>query len=158
MRVRVALCGLLAATYANAAASDRDKAWDALIAEAKARGGAETKLDRSTSYVFKREDGSFVSLTQLIPPKVKRAVCLIAMSQDATLCVDWDDGKVTLGDRADAATPWKTRNVASLDELEASQPGVFDTLLSTINKIIGGGGRHGYFRNSNGRSVWVNRN
>ena len=47
---------------AFAGTPDKDKRWDALIAQAKAHGGVETVLDRSASYVFQAQDGSFVTL------------------------------------------------------------------------------------------------
>jgi hypothetical protein len=143
---------------AFAAAPDKDKLWDALIAQAKARGGAETVLDRSASYVFQAQDGSFVTLTRVLQGS-KRAVCLIAKDQKASVCVDWDTGETTFGERADSASPWKTRNAPPLEEAWASQPGPFQTLMSGFLNIIdmfgSGGGRHGGFKsNQNGTKVW----
>ncbi|MDE3176894.1 MAG: hypothetical protein KGM15_12410 [Pseudomonadota bacterium] len=151
-----ALAALCAASSALGATAERGKDWDVLIAEAKKHGGVETKLDRSSSYVFQQKDGSFVSFTQLAAPQVKRAVCLIAKAQDATVCVDWDNGKVTLGERADAASAWKTRTVASLDELEAEKPGFFSDLMSTINRVAGLSA-YGSYRFQNGHMIWVSR-
>jgi hypothetical protein len=119
--------------------AERNNAWDALIEEAKAHGGVETKLDKSASYVFQRPDGSYLSFTRLLATDKGRSVCLIANDENATACVDWDSGKLTLGSRADPATPWKFRSVASLDAFEAEQPGVFENLLSSINRFATSG-------------------
>lgn len=121
---------------AVAGTPERDKAWDALIAQAKAHGGAETKLDRSASYVFQRPDGSYLSFTRLLQSDKGRSVCLIAKDENATACVDWDSGKLTLGSRADPATPWKFRSSASLDAFEAEQPGFFQQFLSSIQSLV----------------------
>ena len=136
---------------------DKDKRWDALIAQAKAHGGVETVLDRSASYVFQAPDGSFVTLTRVLQGS-KRAVCLIAKDQKASVCVDWDTGETTFGERADAASPWKTRDAPPLEEAWANQPGPFQTLMSGLLNIIGmfGGGVHpsGFITNQNGTKVW----
>lgn len=126
---------LLTHGSAWADAADRDKAWDKLIEQARTHGGVETKLDKSSSYVFQRQDGSYVSFTRLLSTAKGRSVCLIAKDENATACVDWDTGKLTLGSRADPATPWKFRSVASLDAFEAEQPGFFDKFLSTIKRL-----------------------
>lgn len=138
---------------AFAAQPDKDKRWDALIAQAKAHGGAETVLDRSASYVFQAPDGSFVTLTRVLGGS-KRAVCLIAKDQKESMCVNWDTGETTFGERADTASPWKTRDAPPIEEIRANQPGPFQTLMSGFLNIIGGlgaGMRHGGFRtNRNG--------
>ncbi len=143
---------------------ERDKAWDALVAQAVAHGGVETRLDQSASYVFKRPDGSFVTFTHILKGQ-KRAVCLITETQSATACLDWDNGKLTLGDRKDAASPWRFRAKQSLDAFEAEQPGFFQQLLSTIERLALSGGKSrksgagGYWRYSNsGNMYWVSRN
>jgi len=161
-------CGTLAlaAPFAQAFAGtpERDMGWDALIEQAKQHGGAETKLDLSSSYVFRRPDGSFLTLTRLQGPKRTRLVCLVSKDQNATACVEWDSGKLTLGSRADAATPWTFRNKESLDAFEAEQPGVFEQLFSTIRGLIMGpgtsrkSGSPGYWRYSaDGHLYWENR-
>ena len=136
---------------------DKDKRWDALIAQAKAHGGVETVLDRSASYVFQAPDGSFVTLTRVLQGS-KRAVCLIAKDQKASVCVDWDTGETTFGERADIASPWKTRDAPPLEEAWASRPGPFQTLMSGFLDIIGtfgSGVRPGGFKsNQNGTKVW----
>lgn len=130
--LRWACAGCLVAAPAFAGTPERDKAWDALVAAAKAHGGAETKLDRSASFVFQRPDGSYLSFTRLLQTDKGRSVCLIAKDENATACVDWDTGKLTLGSRADPATPWSFRSAASLDAFEAEQPGFLQKLLSSI--------------------------
>jgi hypothetical protein len=121
---------------ALAGAPDKDKRWDALIAQAKSHGGVETALDRSASYVFQAPNGSFVTLTRVLKGS-KRAVCLIAKDQNKSVCVDWDTGETTFGERADAASPWKTLAAPPLEEAWASRPGPFQTLMSGFLDIIG---------------------
>jgi hypothetical protein len=118
-----------------AGTAEKNKAWDALIEQAKAHGGVETKLDKSASYVFQRPDGSYVSITRRLADDKGRSVCLIAKDENATACVDWDTGRLTLGSRADPATPWRFRSSASLDAFEAEQPGFFDRFMSTIKGL-----------------------
>lgn len=163
--IGAALAILMAGGTASVRAGtpERDKAWNALIAEAKAHGGAETKLDRSTSYVFKRQDGSYLSFTRLLATDKGRSVCLIAKDENATACVDWDTGKLTLGSRADPATPWSFRGFELLDAFEAQQPGLVQQLFSSIERIFMSGGRSrrsglgGYWRYSpSGHMSWVN--
>ncbi len=150
------------AAPALAGTPERDKAWDALISAAKAHGGAETKLDRSASFVFQRPDGSYLSLTRLLTTNKGRSICLIAKDENATACIDWDSGKLTLGSRADPATPWKFRSSASLDAFEAEQPGFFQTFLSSLQGSFGknsrGGksGPGGFWHYQNGGMTWVN--
>lgn len=139
---------------AFAAAPDKDKRWDALIAQAKARGGTETVLDRSASYVFQAPDGSFVTLTRVLRGS-KRAVCLIAKDQMKSMCVNWDTGETTFGERAGAASPWKTHDASPIEE--TNQPGPFQTLMSGFLNIIGalgGGTRHGGFRTSRNGTLY----
>jgi hypothetical protein len=142
---------------AFAGTPDKDRRWDALIAQAKAHGGVETVLDRSASYVFQAQDGSFVTLTRVLQGS-KRAVCLIAKDQKASVCVDWDTGETTFGERADSASPWKTRNAPPIEEAWAKQPGPFQTLMSVFLDVIGmfGGGGHdrGFRANQEGTKVW----
>ena len=151
----------LALASAEAGTPERDKAWDALMQAAKAHGGTETKLDRSASFVFQRPDGSYLTLTRLLQSDKGRSVCLIAADENATACVDWDSGKLTLGSRADPATPWSFRSLASLDAFEAEQPGVVEQLFSSIQNLVTGAGNvskshTGYWRERNGVTSWVN--
>jgi hypothetical protein len=141
---------------AVAASPDKDKRWDALIAEAKAHGGAETVLDRSASYVFQAQDGSFVTLTRVLDGS-KRAVCLIAKDQTKTMCVNWDTGETAFGERAGAGSPWKTFAAPPIEEAWANEPGPFQTLMSGFLNIIdalGGGARHGGFRTRQNGAVY----
>ncbi len=153
----------LASAPVLAGAPERDKAWDALIGQAKAHGGVETKLDKSASYVFQRPNGSYLSFTRLLASSKSRSVCLIAKDENATACVDWDTGKLTLGSRADPATPWKFRSSASLDAFETEQPGFFAQLLSSIEDLVAsargsrGYGGGGYWSYRGGNMNWVNR-
>jgi hypothetical protein len=126
----------LAASHAGAAAAERDKAWDALIAAAKARGAEETKLDRSASFVFQREDGAYVTFTRLLTTPEGRSVCLIAKELTTTACVDWETGKVKLGRRKDAATPWKFFAFDSLEALEAAKPTMLDRAMLKFNSFL----------------------
>ena len=66
---------------------------------------------------------------------------LIAEDENATVCVDWDTGKLILGSRADPATPWSFRSHASLDAFEAEKPGVVGQLFSSIEDLVTGAGR-----------------
>lgn len=153
---------LLACGPVFAGTTDKNKAWDALIEQAKAHGGVETKLDKSASYVFQRPGGSYVSFTRLLASDKGRSVCLIAKDENATACVDWDTGKLTLGSRADPATPWKFRSSASLDAFEAEQPGFFEKLLATIKELASPrvherrSSAGGYWRLRDGNMIWVN--
>jgi hypothetical protein len=115
---------------------ERDKAWSELIAQAKAHGGEETKLDRSASYVFQREDGSYLTITELFSPAKARSVCLIDKEETATACVDWDSGKLKLGKRADAATPWTFYAFESVEALRAAQPTVIDKFLNKAWSVV----------------------
>ncbi len=124
----------LTLSVAHAGAPDKDKAWDALIDEVKKHGGVETTLDRSASYVFQRPDGSYVTFTRLLAV-AKRSVCLISKDQNASVCVDWDSGKTSYGDRADAATPWRIHEGPSVEETAANQPGPLDNLFSWLKSF-----------------------
>ena len=156
------MVSLLACGSVFAGTAERDQGWDKLIAEAQAHGGVETKLDKSASYVFQRPDGSYVSFTRLLATDKGRSVCLIAKDQNATACVDWTTGKLTLGNRADPATPWKFRSIASLDAFEAEQPGFFEKLLSAIKGLASPARRSrrtsagGYWGYRNGNMNWFN--
>lgn len=113
-------------------------------------------LDRSASYVFQAADGSFVTLTRVLGGS-KRAVCLIAKDQNRSLCVNWDTGETTFGERAGAASPWKTRNAPPIEAVLANQPSPFQSLMSGFLKIIGAPGgttRRGGFRTSRSGGVY----
>jgi hypothetical protein len=149
-----------AVSVARAGTPERDKAWDALVTAAKAHNGTETKLDRSASFVFQRPDGSYLTFTRLLQSDKGRSVCLIANDENATACVDWESGKLTLGSRADPATPWTFRSLASLDAFEAEKPGVVQQLFSSIQSLVAnvsrpGASHGGYWRNQNGAESWV---
>ena len=141
MRAAAALLLTCMACSALAKSPERDKAWEAMIAEAQKHGGQETRLDKSASYVFQRPDGSYLTLTRMLAGDKRRSVCLVAEAQTATTCIDWDTGKLTLGDRADSATPWRLQTLASLDEYQAQQPGVFEELVNGITTFVGRYGR-----------------
>lgn len=148
-----------AISVAQAGTPERDKAWDALVAAAETHGGTETKLDRSASFVFQRPDGSYLTFTRLLLSDKGRSVCLIAKDENATACVDWESGKLTLGSRADPATPWTFRSLASLDAFEAEKPGVVQQLFSSIQSLVAnvghpGASHGGYWRNRNGAESW----
>jgi hypothetical protein len=148
----------LGAGTAFAGAPDKDRRWDALLAQAKAHGGVETVLDRGASYVFQAQDGSFVTLTRVLMGS-KRAVCLIAKDQNKSVCVDWDTGETTFGERAGAGSPWKTRAAPPLQEASANEPGPFQMLMSGFLEIIQGfgsgtRGHNGFRTNQTGTKVW----
>jgi hypothetical protein len=146
--------------------SEKDRTWAALIEQAKAHGGVETKLNLSASYVFKHQDGYFVTFTRLLGASKHRSVCIISEDSNSTACIEWETGKLTLGQRADPATPWTFQHFASYEAFEAAQPGFGDKLLSVIKGLVlsgGGGGRgHGgrssvgyYGANASGNTYWV---
>ena len=133
---RAALAALCGALAVPGAASERGKAWDTLIAEAKKHGGVETKLDRSASYVFQQNDGSYVTFTHMLTGD-KRAACLVSKDQNATVCVDWDSGKTTYGDRKDVASPWLFHAGPPAQEADANAPGPLASLMATFNHLLG---------------------
>lgn len=134
---------LIVSTAAHAGSPEKDRLWAAAIDAAKARGGVETVLDKSASYVFRTAEGDYVSLTRLLKSD-KRSVCEIAKDEHATLCVDWDTGRATLGHRVDNASPWVNVDYASLDEAPAAANPVqsflakFLTMFSPAHKRSGG--------------------
>ncbi len=112
------------------------KSWAKLIEAAKARGGVETKLDKSSSYVFQQENGDFVTLTEWRSTPPKRYLCTIAKDQKTTVCVRWETGQTTYGERADAASPWKTRVATPLEDTKVVTQ--TDILLRKIGEFIAG--------------------
>jgi len=157
--VRLSLCCALAIMAARPAVAtpERDRAWDALIAEAQKHGGQETRLDKSASYVFQRPDGSFVTFTRVFESGA-RAVCLITKDQNLSVCGDWETGKIRYGWRADAASPWTQSDTPP--PANADQPSPVDMLLSFLGKVIGTGTRSsagGYWRETATGPHWVNR-
>lgn len=162
MRIYIGVLAFSLTTCAPARADERARAWDDLIAEARARGAVETLLDRSASYVFQQPDGAYVTFTRLLKTDKGRSICLISQAETATACVDWETGKLTLGDRADAATPWRFRSRDSLEAFEAEQPGVFARLGDVIASMFAPGkgsgsrGARGHYQLSkNGNWYWV---
>jgi hypothetical protein len=146
--------------------SEKERTWAALIEQAKAHGGVETKLNLSASYVFKHQDGFYVTFTRLLAPNKPHWVCIIAEDENASACIEWENGELRVGQRADPATPWTSQTFASYDAFVAAQPGFGDKLLSVIKGLVlagGGGGRGhggrgglGYYRTSvNGNVYWV---
>ena len=136
MRAALFFICLTGAAFAAEDPPPRDaESWAKLIAAAKARGGVETQLDKSSSYVFQQEDGNFVTLTQWRSTPPKRFVCTIAKDQKSTVCVRWETGQTTYGERADAASPWKTRVGEALADTQPSTPA--GELLGQIGKFVG---------------------
>jgi len=152
-RLAIIAVAALTLTSAYAGAPDKDKAWDALIDEAKKHGGVETVLDRSASYVFQRTDGSYVAFTRLLAA-AKRSVCLISRDLHASVCVDWDNGKTSYGDRADAASPWRVHEGPSVEETAANQPGPLDGFLSWLGSFAP---KHnlGHWIYNGGKPIWT---
>jgi hypothetical protein len=159
--VRSFLCCALALMAANSALAtpERDRIWDSLIAEAQRRGGSETRLDKSTSYVFQRPDGVYVTFTHSFANGV-RAVCLVSKDQKLVVCDDWDTGKLRYGWRADAAAAW----TQSDNPPSADQKTPIDMLLGFLAQILNtgaestrGSSMHGYWRTTATGMHWVNR-
>ena len=133
--VGLLVLGALAAAPALADPPQRDaKSWAALIEGAKKHGGTETKLDQSSSYVFQQQDGNFLTLTEWRAP-LKRFVCVIAKDKTATVCVRWETGQTTYGQRADEASPWKTYEATPLEETKERTQ--FDRFLEIVADFIG---------------------
>ena len=165
--MRLFVCCALAIMAANSALAtpERDRIWDSLIAEARKHGGSETRLDKSTSYVFQRPDGSYVTFTHCFTNGV-RAVCLISKDQNLVVCDDWDTRKITYGWRADAASPWTHSDSPPPADSVAQQTPV-DMLLNFLGQVLTTGsqsagtyGREragGYWRNTATGPHWVNR-
>jgi hypothetical protein len=128
---------LMAAEFAFAGTPERDKAWDLLIAEAKKHGGGETQYKTSTSFVFQRSDGSFVTFTWM-PDNGTHAVCVISKDQNVTICGNWDTSKLKYGWRADAGSPW-TYSDTPPDKTSAEEKGWFASLLASLGDVIGMG-------------------
>jgi len=133
------------------ATPERDRIWDSLIAEAQKRGGSETRLDKSTSYVFQRPDGEYVTFTHALTNGV-RAVCVISKDQNIVVCDDWDTGKLTYGWRADAQSPWTHSDKPP----EGATP--IDQLFGFLGNVLSwGASPHGYWRDTASGLHWVNR-
>ncbi len=130
---------LIASELAFAGTPERDKAWDMLIAEAKKHGGGETQYKSSTSYVFQRPDGLFVTFTKMLDNGT-RAVCVIAKDQNSTVCGNWDSGELRYCQRADAGSPW-TYSDTPPKAPDAQKKGPFASLLASLGDIIGMGMR-----------------
>ena len=108
--------------------------WGQLLEAARQHGGSETRLDKSSSYVFRQQNGDFVTLTQWRKPE-KHFVCVIAQDQKATVCVNWETGRTTYGERADAASPWKTREATPLEATQETTPA--GNLLKHLGDLYG---------------------
>jgi hypothetical protein len=137
------------------ASPERDQVWDSLIAEAQKRGGLETRLDKSTSYVFQRPDGAYVTFTHASTNGV-RAVCLISKSQNLAVCDDWDTGKLAYGWRADAASPWTHSDKPPAPSADEATP--IAKLLGFLGDVLSRGRpSNGYWRETGTGFHWVNR-
>ena len=157
--MRLFVCCALALMAADSAHAtpERDRIWDSLIAEAQKHGGSETRLDKSTSYVFQRPDGAYVTFTHSFSNGV-RAVCLISKDQKLIVCDDWDTGKLRYGWRADAASPW----THSDNPPSANEATPIDTLLGFLGQVLStgatrGSSMDGYWRTTGTGVHWVNR-
>jgi len=129
----LAAFALLSAGLSEAATPDRDKAWDKLIAEARKHGGAATEYKTSTSYVFQRKDGFFITLTEL-PETKTRAVCAMAKDQKVVVCGNWDSGALKYGWREDASAPWAYSDKPPEPKSPAANP--LGSLLSSLADIM----------------------
>jgi hypothetical protein len=155
--VRLFLYCALAIIAANSAlaTSERDRIWDSLIAEAQKRGGSETRLDKSTSYVFQRPDGEYVTFTHALTNGV-RAVCVISKDQNIVVCDDWDTGKLTYGWRADAESPWTHSDKPPAPTADEATP--IAKLFGFLGNVLSWGApSHGYWRETASGVHWVNR-
>ena len=87
--------------------AETDVRWKKLIAAAIARGGAETVTPDggSASYVFQAQDGSYLTLTRLIPSGQK-SVCAQSKDSNWVMCADWVTQKVKYGLRDANDAPW----------------------------------------------------
>jgi len=141
---------------AFAGAADRDEAWDALIVEAKKRGGVETVLDKSASCVFQRPDGMYVTFTRTLDNRT-RVVCALASDSNFSACADWRTGNITYGWRADAAAQMRFSKTPPTDAELGRGPGLFQTLLSGLTSMMESGGANGYWRLRNGTYSWTTR-
>ena len=159
MRLFVGCALALMAANSALATPERDRVWDSLIAEAQKRGGSETRLDKSTSYVFQRPDGTYVTFTHASTNGV-RAVCLISKNQNLAVCDDWDTGKLAYSWRADAMSPWthsdkppSANEATPIDMLL----GFLGQVLSTGSESTRGSSLGGYWRTTGTGAHWVNR-
>jgi hypothetical protein len=155
--VRVFLTCALAMMAASSALAtpERDRSWDALIAEAQRRGGSETRLDNSASYVFQRPNGEYVAFTHALTNGA-RAVCMISKDQNLVVCDDWDTGKLTYSWRADALSLWTHSDKPP--DANAAQATPIDQLFGFLGEVLSGGApMHGYWRNGTFGPHWVNR-
>lgn len=147
--MRLFVCCALALMAADSAHAtpERDRIWDSLIAEAQKHGGSETRLDKSTSYVFQRPDGSYLTFTRSFANGV-RAVCLISQDQTLTVCDDWDTGKIRYGWRADATSPW-TQSDTPPSAPSADETTPIARLLAFLADVISWGSpTHGHWRST----------
>jgi hypothetical protein len=154
--VRFFLACALAMMAVNSALAtpERDRSWDSLIAEAQRRGGSETRLDKSTSYVFQRPDGEYVTFTHALTNGV-RAVCVISKDQNVVVCADWDTGKLTYGWRADALSLWTHSDKPPDPNADQATP--IDQLFGFLGNVLTWGASHGYWRETATGPHWINR-
>lgn len=124
----------LAVAQAAAGTPERDRAWDALIAEAKKHGGEEIQYKTSVSYVFRKNDGEYVTFTKMLDSPT-RAVCVLSKDQTVTVCGNWDTGKLRYGVRADANAAWTYSDTPP----PAAEKSPFASLLASFGDIIGAG-------------------
>ena len=123
----------LAIASALAGTPDRDKAWDALVTEAKKHGGAATAYKTSTSLVFQQKDGFFITVTE-VPDAKARAVCAMSKYQSVIVCGNWDTGALKYGWRADTSSPWSYSDKPP--EPKSLQANPFGGLLSTLTSLM----------------------
>ena len=155
--MRLFVCCALALMAANSALAtpERDRAWNLLIAEAQKRGGSETQLDKSTSYVFQRPDGSYVTFTHALTNGV-RAICVISKDQDLAVCGDWDTEKLAYSWRADAASPWTHSDKPPAPIADEATP--IAELFGFLGDVLSWGApSHGYWRETATGPHWVDR-
>ena len=128
--VCVALATLIAGP-ALAGTPERDKAWDALVSEAKKHGGEETQYKNSVSYVFRKSDGEILTLTRMLDSPT-RAVCVLTKDQTLTVCGNWDTGKLRYGVRPDGDSPWSYSDTPPAEQ----QSSGFGAVLSKLGDIM----------------------
>jgi len=165
--MRLIACRALRLISANSAFArpERDRAWNALIAEAQEQGGRETRDNDLASYMFQRPDGSALTLTRTLNNSL-RAVCLISKERDLVVCRDWDTAQIHYSWRADAPSSW-THSDSPPPADGVAQRTPVDLMLNFLGQVLATGSQSsgsywraragGYWRNSATGPHWVTR-
>jgi hypothetical protein len=92
------------------ATPEKDAAWDKLIADAVKRGGVETIMVKTASYVFAGPNGLNVTFARTLDNKV-RAICAMYLNANVNVCMKWDTEKMNYATRASENAPWVVSDV-----------------------------------------------